>query len=541
VSAHLVERGGTVDGSSTIPAVELRGITKVFPGVVANDSIDLDLYHGEVHCLLGENGAGKTTLMQILSGMYRPDGGTIAIDGRQVAIRSPHAAIARGVGMVYQHPTLVPTFTVIENLLLGNKDHFRLARKRALASIREHADQLGTAFDPDAVVGRLTLGRQQQVEIIKALWSEPRVLILDEPTSMLTPPEVSDLVQVLQSITAQGLAVVVITHKLREALETGDRITVLREGRVVDRITPEQLRSGDPLKLQNSIVRAMFGDEAVPVGEVVELGRSELAAHVRRGLPAHVVLEADRLSVKPGPQEVGVSGVSFAVREGEIFGIAGVDGNGQRELAEALAGQRHVAHGVIRLDGKDVTRASVGERQRLGLGYVTDDRLGEGAVPSLSLSLNLLLKRIGEQPFWTRARRISRPAVEETARRLTDEFDIRTPDVNTRVGTLSGGNIQKMMLARELSSHPKVVVYSNPTHGLDLKTTLDVRRKVRDLSAQEGTAAVVISTDLDELVDLCDRVGVMSRGRLVGIVENAGPRVEEKVGELMMTGGGEWR
>ncbi len=295
-----------MDRASATPAVELRGITKVFPGVVANEGIDLDLYHGEIHCLLGENGAGKTTLMQILSGMYRPDGGTIAIDGRQVGLGSPHKAIARGVGMVYQHPTLVPTFTVIENLLLGNKGRFRLNRKRAFASLREQANQLGTAFDPYAVVGRLTLGRQQQVEIIKALWSGPSILILDEPTSMLTPSEVADLVQVLVSTRAQGLAVVVITHKLREALEIGDRITVLREGRVVGRVTPEELRSIDPVKLQQSIVSAMFGDEAVPVGEVLELGRSEPSAHARRGLKAHVVLEADGLSVRPEPQEMGV-------------------------------------------------------------------------------------------------------------------------------------------------------------------------------------------------------------------------------------------
>jgi general nucleoside transport system ATP-binding protein len=539
VSAHLVEKDWAVDRASATPAVELRGITKVFPGVVANEGIDLELYHGEVHCLLGENGAGKTTLMQILSGMYRPDGGTIAIDGRQVGLGSPHEAIVRGVGMVYQHPTLVPTFTVIENLLLGHKGRFRLDRKRALVSLREQAERLGAEVDPDAVVGRLTLGRQQQVEIIKALWSGSRILILDEPTSMLTPSEVADLARVLSSIKAQGLAVVVITHKLREALEIGDRITVLREGHVVGRIAPEKLRSSDPLEIQSLIVGAMFGDEASSAVEVVELGRSTPPARIPRKLPAEVVLEARDLVAKPGPQEVGVHGVSFAVRKGEILGIAGVDGNGQRELAEALAGQRPADHGTIRLDIEDVTHASVGERQRLGLGYVTDDRLGEGTVASLPLSLNLLLKRIGEQPFWTRTRRISRPAVEEAARKLVDEFDIRASDVNTRAGTLSGGNIQKVMLARELSSHPKVVVYNNPTHGLDLKTTMAVRRKVRDLSAEEGTAAVVMSTDLDELVDLCDRIGVMSRGRLVGIVENAGSGVEEAVGELMVTGGEE--
>jgi ABC-type uncharacterized transport system ATPase subunit len=523
----------------TIPAVELRGITKMFPGVVANAAIDIELHRGEIHCLLGENGAGKTTLMQILSGMCRPDAGTIAIDGRPVDIDSPKEAIALGVGMVYQHPTMVPTFTVLENLLLGSKGRFRLDRERAVGSLRDLAARLRTEVDPEAVVGRLALGRQQQVEIIKALWSGSNVLILDEPASMLTPREVADLEHVLLSLKAQGLAVVLITHKLREALAIGDRITVLRQGKVVGRIGPERLRDSGPAEIQTAIVSMMFGEEAGAVGEVAELGRGERPARVARALSPEVVLRADAISVKPGRQEAGVDEVSFAVRAGEIFGIAGVDGNGQRELAEAIAGQRRVAHGRLWLGNDDITRTSVAHRQRLGLRFVTDDRLGEGTVSSLPISLNLLLKRIGERPFWGRTRRISNTRVEQAAERLADEFDIRAPDVRTRGGALSGGNVQKMVLARELSFDPKVVVYNKPTHGLDIKTTLAIRERVRELSGSGGVAAVLMSNDLDELVDLCDRIGVMFRGRLVGIVENQGPGIEEKVGALMVGGSGE--
>ena len=540
-----------MNSSSAIPLVELRGITKVFPGVMANDQIDLELYRGEVHCLLGENGAGKSTLMQILAGMYRPDAGTIAIDGRIVDIASPKDAGALGVGMVYQHPTVVPTFTVLENLLLGSKEHFRLDRDQAAASLGRLAARLGTELDPHATVGRLPLGRQKQVEIVKVLWSGASIVILDEPTAMLTPGEVRDLVRVLASLREQRLAVVFITHKLREAEEVGDRITVLRQGRVVGTIAPDR-PGGRPRRtngrasaerdgmdgegLDTRIVRMMFGDEAAALGEVIELERGGRPERAARALSSEVVLQLEGVSVKPGRQEVGLDAVSFAVRRGEIFGLAGIDGNGQRELAEAMAGQRPVARGRIRLGERDITRANVAERLELGLGFVTDDRLGEGTVPSMPISLNLLLKRIGEQPLWSRTRRISKRLVTEATTEIAEEFDIRAPDVDTPAGSLSGGNIQKLMLARELSLHPKIVVYNKPTQGLDLRTTLFVRERLRTLAEGDGVSAVLISTDLDELVQLCDRIGVMFRGRLVGVMDNVGSGIEERLGTLMVGG-----
>jgi ABC-type uncharacterized transport system ATPase subunit len=548
-SGAVAPSGTALPGAArdTLPLVGLRGITKIFPGVVANDGIDLHLYPGEIHCLLGENGAGKSTLMSILAGMNRLDAGSITIEGEVVNIGSPEDAIVHGVGMVYQHPTLVPTFTVLENLLLGARGGFRLDRKEALVSLRELAGRLGTDIDPQAVVGRLTLGRQQQVEIIKALGREPRILILDEPTAMLTPRETESLGKVLLALKAQGLAVVVITHKLREALSFGDRITVLKDGRVAGRFGPGELLGGDRHELSAAIVRMMFGEEATgPAGatgglaEATELEEEPPVHECRQpsATSGEAVLRLDRVSVRPGPQEMGVREVLFGVCRGEVFGIAGVDGNGQRELAEAIAGQRNVWRGSLSLGDEDITHASVSARQRLGLGYVTDDQLGEGMVASLPLSLNLLLKRIGEQPFWNRARRMSPASIREAAESLAEEFDIRAVDVDAPGGTLSGGNIQKMLLARELSFAPKVVVYNKPTHGLDLKTTLAIRRRIRELATDDGVAAVLISTDLDELLALCDRIGVMFQGKLLGIVENAGPGVEEQVGALMLGGEG---
>jgi general nucleoside transport system ATP-binding protein len=516
----------------------LIGITKRFPGVLANDDVSLALRGGEVHCLLGENGAGKSTLISILSGMTRPDAGEIRVDGRPTRIESPRDALERGIGTVYQHSTLVPALSVLENLLLGETRSVRLDFGAARSRLAELGAMLDVDVEPHAVAGELALGRQQQVEIIKALWRGSRILILDEPTSMLTPQGVIELQKVLRRLKEAGIAVVFITHKLHEALAVADRITILRAGRVIGSLDARELTASPPEKLKGRIVQLMFGDEARALADAAEL-QVELegdAGQVQTELAeADVLLELADVSARGiGGSDPGIAALSLAVREGEVLGVAGMDGNGQRALAEVVAGERPASAGEIRLYGAPVQRLDVSARQKLGLRYVTDDRLGEGVVTALPVSLNLVLKRIGQRPFW-RHGRIDRRAIERQAQSLVDSFDVRTPSVATRAGTLSGGNVQKVVLARELSFDPKVVVFHKPTYGLDLRTTQSVRDTIRSL-ARDGGAVLLISTDLDELLELCGRILVLSRGRVVGEVEN-GPNAGERVGELMVGAG----
>lgn len=544
------------------PVVELRGISKRFPGVLANDRIDLQLRRGEIHVLLGENGAGKSTLMHILAGMCPRDAGDILVGGTPHALTRPAQARDAGIGMVYQHPSLVPEFTVVENMLLGRGAAFRLERARAMDELRRLAAGLGVKIDPDAVTGKLPPGRQQSVEIIKLLASGARILILDEPTSLLAPQETVELQRMLSALRADGLAIVLITHRLPEALSLADRVTVLRAGRVAAVIGPEELAASERASLQAQIVRAMFGEGAEELSEMAEMTGSGAAigrarrrrprgaareggaeagvdgADARAGAdhPGPVLLRVDGLTIYSRRQEVGLEGVSLEVHAGEVFGVAGVEGNGQRELAETLAGQRHPAKGSIWLGGEDITHAGVSERQRAGLRFVTDDRLGEGTVSSLPVSLNLLLKRVGERPFWSRGGRTVRAAVREAGAGLMCEFDIRAPGPDTPCGTLSGGNLQKVVLGRELSFAPRLVVYQNPTQGLDARTTASIRRRIRAMADAEGVAAVLISNDLDEVLALSDRVGVMWRGRLAGVVDAEADAVEEKIGVLMLGG-----
>ncbi len=391
-----------MDSGPHAPVVELRGITKVFPGVVANDGVDMPIWAGEIHVLLGENGAGKSTLMHVLAGLCEPDGGVILVDGKSVTMTGPARAREAGVGMVYQHPTLVPGFTVLENLMLGASGSMRLDRKEALAGYARLAETLGLDPAPDAVTGDLPIGRQQQVEIAKVLHSGVRVLVLDEPTAMLTPQEIAHLQALLETLVGQGVAVVFITHKLAEAIALADRVTVLRAGRVAGRLGPEELESLDTHAVRERVIGAMFGEEAAALAGLAEVAEPGKCPRAVRELPHELILRADGLSVKAGREETGIRDVTFAVRRGEIFGVAGVDGNGQRELAEALAGQRPLAGGRLLFAGADVTRIGVAGRQRVGLRFVTDDRLGEGVVTSQPVSVNLLLKRVGEQPFWSR-------------------------------------------------------------------------------------------------------------------------------------------
>jgi ABC-type uncharacterized transport system ATPase subunit len=520
-----------LDGQAA--AVELVGITKAFPGVLANDDITLSVRRGEVHCLLGENGAGKSTLMSILAGMVRPDDGRIRVDGTEASISSPRRALELGIGMVYQHTTLVPTLTVLENLMLGSGGGVRLNARRSRERLEELTAALGVDVDPGARAGALSLGQQQQIEIIKALWRGSKVLILDEPTSMLTPRGVEELAKVLVRLKTQGLAVVFITHKLHEAISMGDRISILRQGRVVGSIESRELRASTPEELHDRIVALMFRGQAGEAAEVAELQERVEGSRRHRSLPHEPQLELEDVRVEPQPGEIGLHGVSLEVRPGEIMGVAGVDGNGQRELAEVIAGQRRAATGDIRIADLSITKLKAAQREKLGLRYVTDDRLGEGTVSSLSVGLNLVLKRIGQPPHWRRGR-IRSAEIDSTGRGLIEQFEIKAPGPGTRVGTLSGGNTQKVVVARELSFGPRLVVYHKPTYGLDLRTTQAVRDRIR-AQAEEGVTSVVISTDLEELLDLCDRIAVLSRGRLTGVVEN-GPAAAQQVAELMVGG-----
>ena len=524
---------GSTAGAA-VPAVELLGITKAFPGVVANDAIDLKVFPGEVHCLLGENGAGKSTLMSVLSGMTQPDAGRIRVAGGEVRIDSPRSALEHGIGMVYQHSTLVPALSVLENLLLGEGAGLRLDWAAGESRLREVAGTLGIEIDPAARTGDLSLGQQQQIEIVKALWRGSNVLILDEPTSMLTPEGVAELEKVLLRMKDRGQAIVFITHKLHEATSIGDRVTVLKQGRVVGTLGVEQLRSRTHADLRAEIVRIMFGEEEPAAGAVAELADGLLQRTRPSRAGGDVLLELSRVSARGEGLSGGIESVSLRLHAGEILGVAGVDGNGQRELAEVVAGQRRTTAGEVSLFGLPIGRLDVSARQKLGLRYVTDDRIGEGIVGSLGVALNLVLKRIGQRPYW-KGGRIRRGEIDRHARDLVTRFDVRTPTIATRAGTLSGGNIQKVLLARELSSDPKVVVFNKPTYGLDIRTTVAVREQIRDL-ASTGVASLVISTDLEELIDLCDRIAVLYRGRLVGTLAN-GPGAAERVGELMVGSG----
>lgn len=514
--------------------ISLHEITKAFPGVVANDRISLDIYSGQVHCLLGENGAGKSTLISILAGMQQPDSGSIEIDGVVTPISSPKAAVGHGIGVVHQHSTLIPAFTVLENLMLGETS-LRLGRAQAVQRLEELSDLLGGSIDPNALASDLGLGQQQQVEIAKAMWKGSRLLILDEPTSMLTPQAIEHLEQSVARVKEQGLAVVFITHKLREAYAMGDCVTVLRAGRNVGHISTDELASYTETQAQQRILAAMFGED-VGVGSVAAEMAGATKAVRSAGLSGDVSQQPVRLELRgvttrSRSTDRDISDVSLTLREGEVLGIAGIDGHGQSALAEAVAGQRPVASGTVLFGGADITSTGVLARQQRGVRYVTDDRLHEGTVGNMSVAINLVLKRIGQRPFWKYGN-IDRAAVDAEAQKQIAAYEIRTPSPDTRAGTLSGGNIQKILLARELADGARLLIVNKPTYGLDLKTVRLVRELIGEFAAGGGSV-LLLSTDLDELVELSHRIAIISTGEIVGVVENNGPGTAEKVGQFM--------
>jgi general nucleoside transport system ATP-binding protein len=502
----------------------LRQVTKRFPGIVALDDVSLTFRGGEIHVLLGENGAGKSTLMGLLAGMQQPDAGEILIDGSAVSIDSPRRSMDLGIGAVFQQLLLVPSLTVLENLMLGGPWWRPLQRAEALRRFAELSAVLAIRIDPDAPVTALSLGEQQQVEIMRALWREEKMLLLDEPTSMLTPQGVKDLGRMLQRLRERGVALILITHKLLEAFEFGDRISVLRQGRLAGEIDPKRLRSLSEAERTREVLRLMFGT----VANEALAPRAHRVRPTDRGQPP--LLSVHGLATDALRGEAPLRDISFDLWPGEVLGIAGVDGNGQKHLAEVLAGQRAAATGRITLAGRDITRGRVPERRRLGIRYVTDERLGEGTVAPFSVAINLVLKEIGTPPYWRRGiTDLNR--IHAGARDKIREHDIRTPSERTPVGKLSGGNIQKVLLARELGADARVVVLNKPTYGLDLQNQRLTLERI-DAATKRGVALLVISTELDELLEISDRIGVMFQGRLAGIVENVAD-AERRVASLM--------
>jgi ABC-type uncharacterized transport system ATPase subunit len=496
------------------PILELRGISKAFPGVLANDHIDLTLVEGEIHALLGENGAGKSTLMNILYGLYSQDEGEIYIRGQQVQIQEPNDAIAQGIGMVHQHFMLVPVLTVTENVMLGVesiKNGLFLDRAAAARRIRQISEQYGLEVDPEAYVKTLPVGVQQRVEIIKLLYREANVLILDEPTAVLTPQEVEDLFEVIQSLVDQGKSVVFITHKLKEVMALADRITVLRNGRVVGTTTPAET---DEQQLASMMV-----------------GR-EVLLQVERGAaqPGETVLAVENLEVMDDRGNVAVQGVSFEVRAGEVLGVAGVQGNGQTELVHALTGLRPVIAGRVHILGTDTTGASPRKVLTQGVAHVPEDRHKDGLVLSFPVADNMVLNTYYLRPF-ARAGVMDHDTILSAAEQRSREFDVRTPSVMTPVSSLSGGNQQKVIVAREFSRPIRLLVAAQPTRGLDVGSIEYIHRRIIE-KRDEGVAVLLVSSELDEVMGLADRIAVMYEGRIVDILP-AGQVTKEEVGLLM--------
>ena len=496
------------------PILELRGITKRFPGVLANDHIDLTLDKGEVHALLGENGAGKTTLMNILYGLYQPDEGEIIVNDKPITVHSPSDAIAAGIGMVHQHFMLVPVFTVTENVMLGDETTRAggfLDRQSVAAKITQISDQYKLDVDPNAYVRDLPVGVQQRVEIIKPLYRNADILILDEPTAVLTPQEADELFKIMQFLVEQGKSIIFITHKLREVMEFSDRITVIRRGKVVG--------SAKPAEADQNILAEMM------VGRAVDLEVDKTPAQ-----PGKVVLNVENLVVLDERRQVAVDGISFEVCAGEVLGVAGVQGNGQTELVRALTGLAPVQEGKIELDGQDISKATPRMVTELGSAHIPEDRQKDGLVLSFPVADNLVLNTYYLPPF-AKGVVLQQGDIVKNANQLIREFDIRTPGPMVKAGSLSGGNQQKVIVAREFSRPIKLLVASQPTRGLDVGSVEYIHRRIIQ-KRDEGCAVLLVSSELDEVMQLSDRIAVMFRGKIVDVL-SAAEATKEGVGLLM--------
>jgi len=493
--------------------IEMRSIVKRFPGVLANDRVDFTLLRGEIHALLGENGAGKSTLMNVLAGLYRPDGGSIYVNGKEVDFHSPRDAIDVGIGMIHQHFMLVPSQTVTENILLGlNQPRFRMRLQEYDKVVLGLGERFGMKVDPQARIWQLSVGEQQRVEILKMLYRGADVLIMDEPTAVLAPQEIEGLFDTLRTMVAEGKSIIFISHKLNEVTAIADRVTVLRRGKV----TASGFEIGDTTRKE--LARLMVGREVV-----FQLDKQER-------VPAGIVLSVEDIHCQNDKGLPALRGVSLNVREGEIVGLAGVAGNGQRELAEVISGLRKCTQGHVLLDGKDISTISIRQRIRYGVGYIPEDRTHIGTAPNLSVTDNVIMKKYRRPPI-ARGWIVDMTAATEFAKQLKDEYDIITPTVETPVRLLSGGNLQRVILAREISGEPKFLLAVQPTRGLDVGAIEGVHRLLL-LQRDAGSAVLLISEELEELLALSDRVYVIYEGEIMGEIADE----DIDVIGLMMTG-----
>ena len=481
------------------PVIEMRGITKRFGDVVANENVNLSLYPGEIHALLGENGAGKSTLMNILTGIYRPNSGEIYFKGKKVSIKSPKQAVDMGIGMVHQHFRLIPPLSVAENVFLYMPDCKNILRQKEMEeAITACSREFHLDVDASAKVWQLSVGEQQRVEIIKLLYRGADILILDEPSAVLTSQEAEEMFKVLRGMADSGKSVIIISHKMNEVMQNADRITVLKGGKVED-----TMEAGDATV--ERLTRAVVGDR-------------EFVPHMREnhGTSEKVILSVEGLSVKNDKGLTAVNDVSFTVRAGEILGIAGVAGNGQKELTEAVAGLRKVQAGRITVNGEDVTRLSIRKHIDKGVSFIPEDRLSMGLVPALDLTENIILKHFGWKKFSSRGI-LKRKEIEKATREYIEKYEIKTAGIHSLVGLMSGGNQQKLLVAREVNQEPSLLVASYPVRGLDIGATEAIHRILLEES-RKGTAILLISEELDELFQLADRIGVMCDGNMMAIL-----------------------
>ena len=499
-------------------AVVMRGITKAFPGVVASSNVDLKVRAGEIHALVGENGAGKSTLMNILYGLIHPDTGEILINGKPSRIAGPRDAIAQGIGMVHQHFMLIPVFTVGENIMLGREpvtagDIYDQGRARR--EIAELTRKYGLALDPDARTGDLPVGLQQRVEIVKVLYRGANILILDEPTGVLTPQESKELFGVLRDLVKTGKTIIFISHKLKEVLDISDRITVMRRGKVVGHLITKDTN-------EEEIATAMVGREVL------------LRVDKKPARPKDVTFRVENLTASSDRGVPALKGVSFELRQGEILGIAGVEGNGQSELVEVLAGTRRATGGRVWLGDKDVTADDARTERAAGIAHIPEDRRGAGLVLNFSIAENTILGRERDAPFSWRHLVLVLDAIRTWASRLVKEFDIRTPSIDVPARALSGGNQQKIIVAREMASQPRVLLAAQPTRGVDIGAIEFIHRRIV-AERDAGAAVLLVSAELDEVRSLSDRIAVLYEGKIVSIEPGDAP--EDRLG-LLMTGGG---